>query len=159
MMARIQTLIFYALMIALLVILYHVVASFGFVIVGDSYRNMETAIKAKETLLIDQRSGLVELLKVHDIIAYSVTVRGKRTQMFGRVIALPGSTVSVRERRLLVEGTDVAPASKELKLLETGLMVPRNTVFVTFDSPHGASVPITQRLVPFRKIIGRVIGE
>ncbi|MFH1731156.1 MAG: S26 family signal peptidase [Planctomycetota bacterium] len=159
MMARIQSLIFYAAAMALLLLAYHVATSFAFAIVDEGYRYMEPALQARETLLLDTRRSTITELKTDDLIAYRTIYRSKPMRMFGRVAALPGMTISVRKERLIVEGADVAPAGKDLDVLRTGLMVPRETVFVVFDSPLGQRVSLPQRLVPYRNIIGRMAGK
>jgi len=159
MMARIQSLIFYAAAMAILLVAYHVATSFAFAIVDEGYRYMEPTVQARETLVLDTRRGTVTDLKTDDLIAYRTVYRSKAMRMFGRVAALPGMTISVRKKKLLVEGTEVSPVGKDLDVLRTGLMVPRETVFVVFDSPLGQRVSLPQRLVPYRNIIGRVIGE
>lgn len=159
MMARIQTLIFYAAAMALLLVAYHIATSFGFAIVDEGYRYMEPTLQARETVMLDKRRSTVTNLNTDDLIAYRAVYRGKVMRMFGRVVALPGMTVSFRKQRLLVEGGDVAPAPKELDVLSTGLTVPRETVFIVFDSLLGQRVALSQRLVPYRNVIGRAIGE
>lgn len=159
MMARIQSLIFYAAAMALLLVAYHVATSFAFAVVDEGYRYMEPTVQARETLLLDTRRSTVTELKTDDLIAYRTIYRSKAMRMFGRVAALPGMTISVHKKRLLVEGTDVSPVGKGLAVLRTGLMVPRETVFVVFDSPLGQRVSLSQRLIPYRNIIGRMVGE
>lgn len=159
MMARIQSLIFYAAAMALLLVAYHVATSFAFAVVDEGYRYMEPTVQARETLLLDTRRSTVTELKTDDLIAYRTIYRSKAMRMFGRVAALPGMTISVRNKRLLVEGTEVSPVGKGLDVLRTGLMVPRETVFVVFDSPLGQRVSLSQRLIPYRNIIGRMVGE
>ena len=159
MMARIQTLIFYAACIVLLLVVYHFATSFAFAIVEEGYHLMEPEIDARETLLIDKRRSTVRELSPDDLVVYRTTYRNRTMRMFGRVVATPGMTLTVRNKRLMVEGSDAAPAPRDFSLLNTGVMVPRETVFVIFDSRDGDRVPISQRIVPFRNIIGRVIGE
>jgi signal peptidase I len=159
MMARIQTLIFYAACIVLLLVVYHFATSFAFAIVDEGYRYMEPKISSRETVLVDKRRGTVRELAPDDVIVYETVYRKKSMRMFGRVVATSGMTLTVRKNRLMVEGSDAAPAPKVFSLLKTGVMVPRETVFVIFDSPDGDRVSISQRVVPFRNIIGRVIGQ
>jgi hypothetical protein len=159
MMHRIQTLIFYTAALVLLLVVYHFATSFGFAVVDEGYRYMEPTVGQRETLLLDKRRSTVVSLERGDLIAYTSVYRDRTMRMFARVAALPGMTISVRDQRLLVEGDDVAPAPRELNLLQTGLMVPRDSVFVIFDSPLGKRIPVPQRLVPYRNILGRAVGE
>lgn len=159
MMDKIRTLILYTVALVLLLVVYHVATSFTFVVVDEGYRYMEPAVEQREVKLVDKRRSTILSLAPDDVIVYTVLYRDRVMRMFGRVAALPGATVSVRNKRLLVEGKDAATAPKQLDLLRTGLMVPRETVFVTFDSSRGRRIPISQRMVPYRNIIGRMSGE
>ena len=159
MLMRVQTLIFYAVIMVLLIAAYHVATGFAFAIVEDGFRFMEPTVDPRETVLLDKRSSTIRSLQPDDVIAYSAIQSGKTVRMFGRVAAIQGMTVTVRDGRLLVEGSDRAYAPRVLALLKTGLMVPRETVFVIFDSRTGRKVSLSQRLVPYRSILGRAVSK
>lgn len=159
MMDRIRTFIFYSVVLALLLVVHHVATSFTFVAVDEGYRFMEGAVDQRDVRLVDKRQSTILSLEPGDVIAYTTTSSDATKRMFARVVALPGATIRVQNKRMLVEGEDAAPAPKRLNMLETGLMVPRESVFVTFDSPRGDKIPLAQRVVPYRNIIGRMSGE
>ena len=159
MMDRIRTLIFYSVAFVLLLIVYHYATSFGFVTVDEGYRIMEPAVTQREVKLVDKRRDTVLSLEPGDIIAYTSIHQDRKKRMFGRVLALPGSIISVRGKHMLVDGDEAARFRRRLAVLETGMMVPRETVFVTFDATRGVNISIAQRMVPYRNIIGRMSGE
>ena len=159
MIAKLQTLIWYAICIVVLLVLYHVATSYTLVVIDEGYRYMEPTLKPQSTHFLDKsRSGVLSLGR-DDLVAYRICDGRKTQRMFGRVLALPGTTVSVRNGDLLVEGAKTGRAPRALGVLKTGLLVPRDTVFVSFDSSKGDVVPVSQRLVPYRSIIGRTSGK
>jgi hypothetical protein len=167
MMERIRELIWYATVLVLFVVLYNVASRYRMAVVDQNFKLMVPVIEPGDFHAIDCGDRARNQPMPDDIIAFRSPNRRDPAQMdrmFGRVAAVPGSTVTVREGRLLVDGTEVADAPPELEVLATGMVVPRRMVLVVFDADQGGGrrrvfTPLTKRLVPFRDIIGRVMGR
>ncbi len=159
MMQKLQTLICYAIVLVVLVVLYYIATSFAVAIVDEKFTRMEPTLESGGTYFLDRRSSTVTSLSRDDLIAYKIMHKQKTKRMFGRVLALPGATVRVSDKKLLVNGDETANAPRSISTLKTGLLVPRDTVLVGFDSQKRGRISLSQRLVPYRSIIGRVIGK
>ena len=158
MMDRLRTLIWYAALVAVILVLHYVAKTYTVVVVDEEYRFMEPTMGPRNTCFLDRSRSAVESLRADDLIVFQSYDGRKTRRMFGRVLAGPGATVASRSGRILVGGSESADLPPELTSLDTGLIVPRDTVFVTFDSPR-ASLPLAKRLVAYRNIIGRIIGK
>jgi hypothetical protein len=164
MMEKIRELIWYAAVLVLFIVLYNVASRYRLAIVDQHFNMMAPAIKSGGFYGLDCGEDARRAPAPDSIIAFSVVDErdsAKTKRVFGRVVAIPGTTVTALNDRVLVDGTEVANAASELAVLRTGLLVPRNTVLVVFDAEgtgrHG--LPLSRRLVPFRDIIGRVMGQ
>jgi signal peptidase I len=159
MMGRLRNLIWYAFLLVLFLVLYHVGTSFTIALVADDLSYMEPTLEGGDTCFLDRRRSTRMSLAGGDIVCFNIVDDEGPQKTFGRVIALPGMTISVRDGRLLVDGENVGTAPDERRVLATGLIVPRNTVYVGFDSIKRGRIPLAKRLVPYRDIIGRVMGK
>ena len=159
MMERLRELIWYTVLLVVVLVAYHLGTSYTVALVAGGYRSMQPTLDSGEVCFLDRRRATVTSLEKDDVIAYRIVRAEKFEQTFGRVIAAPGATVSVRDDRLLVDGADVARAPKRLPVLSTGLIVPRATVFIVLDSAGAGGLPLADRLVPYRDILGRVMGK
>jgi len=159
MFEKIRSLIWYTVLLVLFLVVYHIGTSYTVTIVAEGFSYMEPTLKAKGTYVLDRRQSTVRSLQKDDLIAFEVMDRGRLKRTFARVLASPGKTVSVREDRLLVDGNDVAEAPRHIATLHTGLIVPRDTVFIGFDSSRAPDLPLAKRLVAYRAIFGRVTGK
>ena len=162
-MERLRELIWYGVVLVVLFGAYHVATSYGIALADREFGYMQPTVEPGSMCFIDRRAGPGRALEMYDVIAFEVYQKDKVKRFFGRVLAMPGSTVYVRteskEKKLIVGGDEVATAPKGLAdLLRTGLIVPRDTVFVGFDRSD-AKFPLSQRLVPYRNVIGRVMGK
>jgi hypothetical protein len=157
-MAYLRTIIWYAILLVMLLVLYHVGTSYRIAVVEEHFTYMQPTIDPKGIYLIDRRDSTRFSLSSDDIIAYRVVQDEEIRRTFGRVLARPGSTVSVRGERVVVDGRGVADFRGRETTLRTGLIVPRDTVFVIFDSDRAPDLPLSKRLVPYRDIIGRVMN-
>ncbi len=159
MFEKIRSLIWYTVLLVLFLVVYHIGTSYTVAIVAEGFSYMEPTLKAKGTYVLDRRQSTVRSLQKDDLIAFEVMDRGRLKRTFARVLASPGKTVSVREGRLLVDGNDVAEAPRRIATLDTGLIVPRDTVFIGFDSSRAPDLPLAKRLVAYRAVLGRVRGK
>ena len=159
MMATLRTLVWYAVVVVVFLVLYHFVTSYGLVIVDARFTYMKPALKPGAIEVIDRRASMVRSLARDDVIAYQLYKDDRVVRQFGRVLALPGSTVSVRDGRLVVEGNPAAAAPEGLSMLGLGLIVPRDTVFVMFDTLGPPNIPLSHRLVRYRDILGRILWK
>ncbi len=158
MLERLQIWLWYALLLGLFLSAYAVTTNFSLTLVDSDFRLMRPTIDGGNVQVLDRRRSAIRSLERDDVICFQVRERDDTERIFGRVLATPRSTVSYRDRRLVVDGHDVADAPDELAVLQTNLVVPRDTVFVVFDSPSG-EFPLSQRLVRKADIIGRVMWK
>jgi len=156
MVERLRSLVWYAFLLALFMVLYHVGSSYTLVVVDDDLTYMQPTLRGGAIHLLNRRRAAVKSLEPDDLIVFRVLGANKElNRMFGRVLAVPKMTVSVREGRLLVNGDDAAALPPELSLVG-GVIVPRDTVFVVFDASSAPRLSLARRLVPYRNIIGRL---
>ncbi|MFW6158415.1 MAG: signal peptidase I [Planctomycetota bacterium] len=158
MIERLQILIWYALVLILFLVIYAVTTSFNVAIVDAEFRGMEPTIEGGSIQVVDRRHSTIRSLERDDVVCFRVHKRDKTKKLFGRVLATSGSTVSYREKRLVVDGQEVADAPDELAVLQTGLIIPRDTVFAVFDSTRGG-LPLADRLVRYADVVGRVMWK
>ena len=162
-MGKLGTLIWYAILLVFFLIMYYVGSGFTVALVDDGFAYMSPTLPPKTICLLDRRGSTARRLDKDDVIAFQIfpSAKGQTEpqRWFGRVLARAGATLSVRGGRLLADGTDVGPAPKRLKVLETDLLVPRATVFVGFDSSSDPELLLADRLVPLRTFLGRVMGK
>lgn len=159
MMATLRTLVWYTVVGVVFLVLYYFVTSYALVIVDAGFTYMQPALKSGAIEAIDRRASTVRSLARDDVIAYQVYKDDRIARQFGRVLALPGATVSVRDGRVEVEGNAVATAPEGLSMLGLGLIVPRDTVFVMFDTVGPPNIPLSHRLVRYRDILGRILWK
>ena len=156
MLHRLQMFIWYSVIVTLLLVLHYVATGFTLIVVDDGYKHMLGELEPRQTKVLDQRPSAVLSLEEYDVIAYRLS-GGRTGRMFGQVLALPEEEVTVRGGQILVggdpRGEKVPPA---LSVLKTGLIVPRETVLVTFPAHSADHVPLADRLVPYRDILGRI---
>lgn len=159
-MEKIKSLIWYATIMLLMIGLYYVGRTYSIGMIED-FRLMEPVIKPNSMILIKKGTSVIRNLKRDDIIVYWRTLDGKTSmRIAGRIAALPGQiiTVNLKEKRVYVDGVSIANAPAGIEVLETGIIIPRDTAFVMFDSPP----QIEQRVGPhayfvrFSDIEGRV---
>ena len=155
-MAKLRTVIWYTIVLIVFFALYHVGSTYTIVIVDDGFTYMVPTIKPRSTHIIDRRRSRVLALERDALVVFKVIDAGKVKRMFGRAVAVPGMTVLVEGGRVLVDRKDVGPAPKGLDVVATGLIVPRDTVFMGFDSVRAPKLPLAARLIPYRDIIGLV---
>ena len=161
MMARIRTLIWYTLLFLVLCVAYYLTKNYALAVVNEKYKYMEPTIKPRDLRVLRRSRATVEKLRRDDLIAYRAVYRSKEQRMFGRVLAVPGHVLTYRGGRLYANETDVGALPAPLgNLIGTdGLIVPRDTVFVSFDSSKADHVSISQRLIPLNNIVGRVVRQ
>ena len=155
----IRTLIWYSVLLVLLLVVYNLGTSYTVAVVDKHFHEMAPTIEAGSTLLLDRSRSALRSIDVDDVIAYKAHGRDKIETHFGRVLATPGNNVSLRGNRLLVDGREVADAASGMSVLETGLIVPSEMVFVVFDASRARAAPVAERLIPYRNIIGRVTSK
>ncbi len=156
---RFRTLINYSVVFIILFVIYHFATGFTLVIVDEGYTQMEPTLEEQSTFFMDRRESQMSSLTTDALIVFKVNAEGQEKRMFGRVLATPGMTVSVQGGQLLVDGKQAASTPSSVQVLETGLIVPREMVFIGFDSPRAGNLSLAQRLVPCRNIIGRIMGK
>jgi len=158
MMEKLRTLVWYSVLLVIILVLYRIASTYTVAIVDEDCTLMEPSLAAKSICFLNRRRPVVESLAPNDLIAFEFYDGRRLQRVFGRVMATPGMTVSGRNGRLLVDGAEAGSLPPELGILETGLIVPRSTVFVGFDAKD-ADFALANRLVPYRKILGRVVGK
>ncbi len=158
MLARLQIWLWYAFLLGLFLIVYAVTTNFSVTLVDSDFRLMRPTIDGGTVQIMDRRRSTIRSLERDDVICFQIREQDSTERIFGRVLATPRSTVSYRDQRLVVDGHDVADAPNELELLQTNIVVPRDTVFVVFDSPSGR-FPLSRRLVRQADIVGRVMWK
>lgn len=158
-MAYLRTIIWYAAIIVLLLVVYSIGSSYTAVIVEGEFKAMRPTMDSGGLYFIDRRSSTITNIPRDAIIVYKTLGRDNLERGFARVMATAGSTVSTRWGRLMVDGQDVAPAPPEITTLDTGIIVPRNMVFIGFDTNSPPVLPLSKLLVSHRNIIGRVMGK
>ena len=146
------------LLLVLVLVVYYLATSFAVVVVDEDATYMRPTLEPGGMRLLDRRRSRLLDLAADDIIVYrAVDSEHRTTRRFGRIAAGPGATVSVREQDLLVNGSRVTRAPSGLETLSTGLIVPRNSVFIVLDGSGAPALPLRERLVPRRNIIGRMM--
>ncbi len=158
-MAHLRTIIWYTLVLILVIVLYSVGRNYTAVIVEGEFKAMQPTVDSGGLYFVHRTHSTGAGLSRDAIIVYKTLERDKVKRGFARVLATPGATISARKGRLLVDGQDVAPAPPDAATLETGLIVPRDMVFIGFDASNPPLLPLSKLLVPYRNIIGRVIGK
>lgn len=158
-MALLRTIIWYTIVIIVLIVVYSIGSSYTAVIVEEEFKAMQPTVDSGGLYFVDRRSSTIKSMPRDAIIVYKTLERDKVKRGVARVLAAPGSTVSTRKGRLVVDGQDVAPAPPEIATLDTGMIVPRGMVFIGFDASNPPALPLSKLLVPHRNIIGRVMGK
>ncbi len=158
-MAYLRIIIWYAIVIVLLLVVYSIGSSYTAVIVEGEFRAMQPTVDSGGLYFVDRRSSTITHMPRDAIIVYKTVERDKVKRGFARVLATAGSVVSTRKGRLVVDGQDVAPAPPQIATLDTGMIVPRDMVFIGFDASNPPALPLSKLLIPHRNIIGRVMGK
>ena len=161
MMERIRTVIWYTALFLVLYGAYLLAGNYTLAVVDENYKYMEPTIKARDLCLLRRSRATVKKLKREDLIAYHVLYRSEEKRMFGRVLGVARDVLTLRDGHLCVNGLDVglAPESVSGVIGSDGLIIPRDTVFVSFDSSKAESIPLSQRLISFNSIYGRVVRK
>lgn len=157
MMEHIRSVIWYTTLVAVLLVLHHIVTTYRVAVVPTEFTQMEPAIKAGSMCIYKCGKSITNDIERNDIVAFEVEGDAKFQRYFGRVIALPGTEVVIRDSRYTADSGDLGPAPKDLSLLATGFIIPKDTILIGFDTETDFS--LTKRLVPFRNVIGRVIRK
>lgn len=155
----IKTAIWYAIVLTVMFAVYYVGSTYTLLIVDDDFVWMEPIIEPKSTHFVMRGDEVIKQLKTNDIVAYWAVRDNQIKRMLGRVLAAPGETISARNNKLLVNGLEAGELPDGMQLVETGIIVPRECVFVIFDSPRARNLALDKHLVPYRDIYGRLMQE
>jgi len=159
MVERIRTLIWYGCILAILFGAYYVWRSYALAVVDEGFTYMAPTLEERNVIWLDRRPGTIASIKPNDVVAFTVVDKGLVKRMFGRVLATSGMTLTVRDNKLVIEGGETAEIPKGVTTLATGLLMPRETALIAFDSPKAPPVPLSKRVVSYQSIIGRVMGK
>jgi len=166
----ISSIIFYAGMALVSLLLIRVGTSYGFEKVHLKFTEMEPRLERNRYVWLNKRDRAPEQLAYGDIIAYRRPMwkRAEYNYEFARVVGKPGDVVAMRECRLYRADRLEGKLSPMEMISEpylnprhrpddfSAFVVPRNTVLVLFDNRR-VREPLRNLLVPVRAIHGRVI--
>jgi len=172
----ISSIVFYLGLGGVTLVLLRIGSQYGCEQVPTAFTRMEPKLGRGDNIVVNKWARLPEELEYEDIIMYRRPSwkRAAWDYEFGRVLGKPGDQVALRpdprdgkvklyraERR---EGkldpeqqvTEHYLNPRDRPAPFSAFIVPRNTVFVLFDSRAGRE-PLRDFLVPVRSIVGRVL--
>ena len=166
----ISSIVFYAAVIFLCILLIRVGTTYGFEKVHLKFTVMEPRLERGNYVLVNKRDRAAERLAIGDVIAYRRPVwkRAEYKHEFARVVGKPGDLVEMKDHKLyraermggklglkeMVSEPYLNPRHRPRDF--SAFVVPRNTVLVMYDNRRRRE-PLRGLLVPVRTIHGRVI--
>lgn len=139
---------------AVVVIMMTVAGKYGCAKVPESYEQMKPAVKAGDSLFISRDAQTLRDVPVGMVIVYRL-LGAQQDNVIGRVVAHPGQVVAAGGGAYHVDGQKLSTRAKPKSVGEfDGLIVPRDCVFIGFDS--GSRARLNTCIVPLRNIIGKV---
>jgi len=166
----ISSAIFYTGLIGLTLLLVRLGTKYSIEKVSQDFTRMEPRLERGGHLFVNRHARTPEALEYGDIICYRRPL-WKRTSYqyeFARVLGKPGDVVELASKRLWRSERREGKLEPRQAVVEPYLnprdrpadfppfLVPRNTLFVMFDSRHHRE-PLRDLLVPVRSVVGRVI--